>query len=130
MVEEGGKALAAYLKPREEGKSRRDSATEFADVVKTLGPRCRILARRPARAVQLQATLGKAYLDLWAAGAKRLSGETTEPLVKPDPRDRRFTDPEWSSNPFFDFLKQAYLLTRVGEPHGRGRRGPRRRRRA
>ena len=32
-------------------------------------------------------------------------------MAKPDPRDKRFTDPEWSSNQFFDFLKQAYLLT-------------------
>ena len=28
----------------------------------------------------------------------------------PDPKDRRFTDPEWSTNQFFDFVKQAYLL--------------------
>src|ERR1051325_10236219 len=111
MVEEGGKALAAYMKPREDGKVRGDSPTEFADVVKTLGRVAEYWLEDPARAVQLQSALGKAYLHLWAASAKRLSGELTEPLVRPDPRDRRFNDPEWSSNPFFDFLKQAYLLS-------------------
>ena len=32
-------------------------------------------------------------------------------MAAPDPRDKRFADPEWSTNQFFDFLKQAYLLT-------------------
>ena len=36
MVEEGGRALAAYLKPREEGRMHGEYA-EFVDVVKTLG---------------------------------------------------------------------------------------------
>jgi poly[(R)-3-hydroxyalkanoate] polymerase subunit PhaC len=111
MMEEGGKALAAYLKPREEGIVKSDSATEMADVFKTLGRVAEYWLADPSRAVDLQATLGKAYLDLWVASAKRMTGETTEPLAKPDPRDRRFVDPEWSTNPFFDFLKQAYLLT-------------------
>jgi poly[(R)-3-hydroxyalkanoate] polymerase subunit PhaC len=111
MMEEGGKALAAYLKPREEGIVKSDSATEMADVFKTLGRVAEYWLADPSRAVDLQATLGKAYLDLWVASAKRMTGETTEPLAKPDPRDRRFADPEWSTNPFFDFLKQAYLLT-------------------
>ncbi|MGH9807224.1 MAG: PHA/PHB synthase family protein, partial [Terriglobia bacterium] len=31
--------------------------------------------------------------------------------VASDPKDKRFADPEWSQNQFFDFLKQAYLLT-------------------
>ena len=30
---------------------------------------------------------------------------------RPAPTDKRFADPEWSQNQFFDFLKQAYLLT-------------------
>ena len=29
----------------------------------------------------------------------------------PAPGDKRFADPEWSSNQFYDFMKQAYLLT-------------------
>src|SRR5262249_1899808 len=62
-------------------------------------------------AVELQTSLGKSYLDLWASAVKRLAGEQTEPIAKPDPRDKRFADPEWSSNQFFDFLKQVYLLT-------------------
>jgi polyhydroxyalkanoate synthase len=117
MIEEGGKALAAYMKPREEGRVQADSVTDFADVIKTLGRVAEYWLEDPARAVQLQTSLGKAYLDLWAAGAKRLSGEVTEPLVSPDPRDRRFKDPEWSSNPFFDFMKQAYLLTQQWANH-------------
>ena len=32
-------------------------------------------------------------------------------MAEPDPRDKRFADPEWTQNQFFDFLKQAYLLT-------------------
>jgi polyhydroxyalkanoate synthase len=65
----------------------------------------------PQRAVELQASLGKAYLELWAAAVKRLAGEPAAPVVEPDPRDKRFADPEWSSNQYYDFLKQAYLLT-------------------
>jgi polyhydroxyalkanoate synthase len=59
----------------------------------------------------LQSSLGKAYLDLWGNAVKRMAGEQVEPVAAPDPRDKRFTDPEWSSNQLFDFLKQAYLLT-------------------
>jgi polyhydroxyalkanoate synthase len=40
-----------------------------------------------------------------------MAGEPADPAVAPDPKDKRFSDPEWSQNQFFDFLKQAYLLT-------------------
>jgi polyhydroxyalkanoate synthase subunit PhaC len=111
IVEEGGKALAAYLKPREEGQIKAEVADEVTDAVKTLGQVVEYWLRDPQRAVELQASLAKAYLDLWAAGVRRLAGEETPPVVTPDPKDRRFADPEWSTNQFFDFLKQAYLLT-------------------
>ena len=37
MVEQGGKALAAYMKPREEGQIKAGLSDEVADMVKTLG---------------------------------------------------------------------------------------------
>ena len=111
LVEEGGRALAAYLKPREEGRKTDGTAEEVAEVVKTLGQVTEYWLADPQRAVELQARLGKAYLDLWAAAAKRLAGEEAAPVVAPAPNDKRFADPEWTSNQFFDFLKQAYLLS-------------------
>jgi len=65
----------------------------------------------PQRALELQARLGSSYLELWSTAVRRMIGEKTEPVAKPDPKDTRFADPEWSSNQFFDFVKQAYLLT-------------------
>ena len=65
----------------------------------------------PQRALDLQVNLKKSYLDLRPGAVKRMAGEKTEPVVTPSPKDKRFADPEWSSNQFFDFLKQAYLLT-------------------
>jgi poly[(R)-3-hydroxyalkanoate] polymerase subunit PhaC len=110
IMEEGGKAMAAYLKPREEGRVD-DQYSEVTDVVKTLGQVADYWLRDPQRALELQSSLGKAYLDLWANAVKRMAGEKVEPVAVPDPRDKRFADPEWSSNQFFDFLKQGYLLT-------------------
>src|SRR6185295_11672365 len=88
-----------------------DQYAEVTDVVKTLGQVADYWLRDPQRALELQSSLGKAYLDLWAHAVKRMAGEQVQPVAAPDPKDKRFADPEWSSNQFYDFLKQAYLLT-------------------
>ena len=111
LIEEGGKALAAYMKPREEGKIKDETVEDITDAVKAIGRVAEYWMSDPHRALELQTTLGRAYLDLWASAVKRMAGEQTEPVIAPDPRDKRFADPEWSQNQFFDFLKQAYLLT-------------------
>jgi polyhydroxyalkanoate synthase len=110
MVEEGGKALAAYLKPREQGRIEPGVSDEVGDMMKTFGEVAGYWLADPTRAVELQSRLGKAYLELWGSAMKRMAGEDSAPVAKPDPKDRRFADPEWTSNQFFDFLKQAYLL--------------------
>ena len=111
MIEEGGKALAAYMKPREEGKIKGEHAEDITDAIKSVGRVAEYWMADPRRALELQTSLGRAYLDLWAGAVKRMVGEQTEPVATPDPKDKRFADPEWSQNQFFDFLKQAYLLT-------------------
>src|SRR6187431_29485 len=110
MIEGGGQALAAYLKPREEGKVETGPSDEITDMIKTLGQVLEYWLSDPARAVELQSRLGRAYLELFGATAKRLSGEDVKPVAQANPRDKRFADPEWTTNHFFDFVKQAYLL--------------------
>ncbi|MGH6676364.1 MAG: PHA/PHB synthase family protein, partial [Xanthobacteraceae bacterium] len=111
LIEQGGHALAAYLKPRERGRDDREFADEITEVVKTLAQVAQYWMADPQRSVAVQTRLGKAYLDLWAAAARRLAGENAPPVATPAPNDKRFADPDWSSNQFYDFLKQAYLLT-------------------
>ncbi|TCT02610.1 class I poly(R)-hydroxyalkanoic acid synthase [Aquabacter spiritensis] len=110
LVEEGGKALAAYIRPREEGK-KDDLADDVADAVKTIGTVAEYWLADPQRTVEAQARLMTGYLGVWTAALRRMSGEPAEPVVAPDPRDARFKDVEWSTNPFFDALKQTYLVT-------------------
>src|SRR5690349_4678524 len=54
MVEQGGRALAAYLKPREEGRAGQESADVVADAVKTLGHVMQYWMADPQRALQIR----------------------------------------------------------------------------
>ncbi|HEY3949019.1 class I poly(R)-hydroxyalkanoic acid synthase [Phenylobacterium sp.] len=69
------------------------------------------LAAQPDRLMRAQADLFARYLDLWQATARRMSGETPDPVAQPAKGDKRFADPDWSDNPVFDVMKQSYLLT-------------------
>ncbi len=110
LIEEGGRALAAYMKPREDGR-KSELADELRDVVKTLGEVLQYWLADPQRTAELQGRLGQSYLELWGAAVKRLSGEGAPPVATPAANDKRFADPEWTTNQFYDFLKQLYLLT-------------------
>ena len=81
LVEEGGKALAAYLRPREEGQIQTGLSDELTDMVKTFGAVASYWLADPSRAAELQSRLGKAYLELWGSAVKRLAGETLGSVV-------------------------------------------------
>ncbi len=111
FVEQVGKAAAAYMKPLEERRAPGGFADEAAEMVKTLGKVAEHWMADPERAIHAQTQLTTGFVALWAETLKRMQGEKAEPVATPDPRDKRFADPDWSANPYFDFIKQAYLLT-------------------
>jgi polyhydroxyalkanoate synthase len=111
VVEEAGKAASAYLKPREEGKTSVDFAENLGEVIKTLAKVGEYWLSEPERIAQAQNRLFHGLIDLWSSSLTRMMGGAVLPVAEPDPRDRRFKDPEWSTNQFFDFIKQVYLIT-------------------
>ncbi len=110
-MESSGQALAAYLKPRESGEITDQPPGELAEVIKTFSAVAEYWLSDRERSAELQLKIGKAYLDLWGSAVRRLAGEQAEPAIAPSPRDKRFNDPEWKSNQFFDFVMQLYLLS-------------------
>jgi polyhydroxyalkanoate synthase len=110
-MESSGQALAAYLKPAANGEARDKPPNELTELVKTFSAVAEYWLSDPDRANDIQTKIGKAYLDLWGNSVRRLAGQEAAPIVAPSPRDKRFADPEWKSNQFFDFVLQLYLLT-------------------
>jgi polyhydroxyalkanoate synthase subunit PhaC len=110
-MESGGQALAAYLKPAASGDVPDKPPSELTELVKTFSAVAEYWMSDPDRASNIQTKIGKAYLELWGHAVRRLAGEEVAPVTAPSPRDKRFADPEWKTNQFFDFVLQLYLLT-------------------
>lgn len=111
IIEQMGKVGAAYMRPREEGEASSVLGDEAADMVKTLGSVAQTWLQDPAKAVEAQTSLSNQFVSLWAETLKTMQGQPAEAIIDSAPRDKRFVDEEWSSNPYFSFLKQAYLIT-------------------
>src|SRR5690606_30035537 len=111
MIEHAGKAAAAWAKPREKGEVRDTVAEPMADMVKTFSKLTEYWLSDPSRALEAQTRLYAGYMDVWARAVKRASGESVEQPPATGKPDKRFQDPEWSRNAFFDFLRQTYEVT-------------------
>jgi polyhydroxyalkanoate synthase len=112
MVEQAGKAASAWAEPREKGEVRDSVSEPMADMVKTFSKLTEYWLSDPSRALEAQTRLFAGYMNVWSSAIQRIgSGEQVEDTVQPERGDKRFQDPEWGRNAFFDFLKQTYLVT-------------------
>jgi polyhydroxyalkanoate synthase len=66
------------------------------------------LAPDPARLAALQAAYTEKQTRLWAALVTQRP--EAAPAVAPEPGDRRFAAKAWRENPYYDYIRQSYLL--------------------
>ncbi len=65
---------------------------------------------QPTALFEAQAKNWNDWTALWRTMGERAMGQEAAPVAAPAKGDRRFSDPAWSDEPVYDYLKQAYLL--------------------
>jgi polyhydroxyalkanoate synthase len=110
LMDVGSRAISRWL-----GDKRSDGpqnvANEMSEASSVMASVMAAWMTEPEKFAVKQTRLAENLIDLWGRTHRRFLGEKVEPLVKPGAGDNRFRDPEWTENPFFDFCKQAYLLS-------------------
>ena len=108
-IENLGKAASAWIEPREAGLVTDTVSGPLTDLVKTMNKVTEYWMADPKRTLEAQTHLLGSYFEIWSKSLRQMSGD---PAGAPEPvRDKRFADEDWQKNPFFDFLRQAYLAT-------------------
>ncbi|TMH50713.1 MAG: class I poly(R)-hydroxyalkanoic acid synthase [Betaproteobacteria bacterium] len=77
--------------------------SEFARSLQSVGVDSAKFAALQGRYFQLHAAL-------WQSVFAREAGRDTAPIAAPDRGDRRFSSAEWQRIPWFDYLRQSYLI--------------------
>ena len=63
-----------------------------------------------AKFAALQARYFQLHAALWQSALTRDTGHDAPPIAPPDRGDRRFSSAEWQRIPWFDYLRQSYLI--------------------
>jgi polyhydroxyalkanoate synthase subunit PhaC len=108
VFEDGNKFMATMM---ERSLSKPQSNQDTSETTAMMTNIATSWAANPQKLVEAQTDLYRGYLELWQGSMRRLLGEQVAPVAKPTAGDNRFKDGDWSANPYFDYWKQAYLLT-------------------
>jgi len=111
LFDQGAKVFSTLAERTNNGNGPYSMASEVGEAAKSLGEVARVWVSEPGKLAAAQGELFKSYADLWGRSVRRFLGEEVEPVAEPAPGDNRFKDPDWSNSQFFDFWKQAYLIT-------------------
>src|SRR5215211_6116855 len=114
LAEETGKAASVFMQPRATNPTQFTLHNDLAPALRTLAQLQRAWLRQPYKVFEAQAALWNDCFDLWHSSMRRFMGlENGEerPSAISLPQDPRFKHPTWSENPYFDLLRQSYLIT-------------------
>ncbi len=62
----------------------------------------------PARMLEKQVAFWGKSLEHYVDMQKAMAGQSVEPAAADGPKDRRFANPLWDTNPYFHFIKRQY----------------------
>ncbi|MEM7774439.1 MAG: class I poly(R)-hydroxyalkanoic acid synthase [Pseudomonadota bacterium] len=111
VMEDSQKVLGGFVDRTDDEVGPYSASHELVEASKTMADIWQMWLANPARLAEAQAELAYSYVDLWQNTMRRMMGEDVNPIDQPDRGDSRFKDPDWSVNPYFDYWKQAYLIT-------------------
>jgi polyhydroxyalkanoate synthase subunit PhaC len=114
LSEEAGKAAAVFLQPHAINPTHFTLYDDLAPALKTLAHLHRAWVQQPHKMLGAQVALWNSCFDLWHSSMRRFMGLENggaRPLAVSLPEDPRFKHPAWSENPYFDLLRQSYLIT-------------------
>ena len=60
--------------------------------------------------LKMQTDYYQQQMALWMSMLASQPGKEAAPMIEAEKGDRRFNAPEWNELPFFNYLKQSYLL--------------------
>jgi len=69
------------------------------------------MMQNPARVIEQQAGYWGKVLGHYMEAQAMLARGKIAPPQDPGPKDRRFSNPLWDTHPYFNFIKQQYLMT-------------------
>ena len=115
-MERGGEVLAEYLRPREAGETKMKLADDGGELIQSIGKLGQYYVAHPMAAFEAQTALTMQFINLWSSTLQRFLGAPAALAATPERPDKRFSDAEWRDSPYFDLIKQTYvLLTRWGD---------------
>ncbi len=84
---------------------------DSGEMIRSIGQHGQYYMGDPQAAFEAQTALTMQFINLCASTLQRFLGGPAALVATLDRPDKRFSDAEWRDNPYFDFIKQAYVLT-------------------
>jgi polyhydroxyalkanoate synthase len=111
VMEQGTRTWSEMIERADAKPGPYSPAAETANAAEAMVTLMQSWMKDPMRLAEAQTELYVSWANVWNASMRRALGEEVAPVVEPAPGDARFKDPEWQTNPYFDFWKQLYLVT-------------------